>query len=564
MGNVFKKTVTRPLPSDAEIIVRQGVRLARWRDGKGKTKTSPVTTGKDGAERIRDESGTYVARYRDGNGHVVEVSTQCRDKTAAQSVLADLERKGERVRAGLLTPAEARTVEHLTVPISEHVAAYITSLEASGATPKHVAESRRVIDSVLEGCGFATLADLERSAMERWLNARRQANASARTRNVDLIRLIAFANWCTENGRLTANPFKGITRADEKADPRRKRRAMAEDELKRLLDVANRRPLLEALTVRRGKRSGERYANVRQEVRERLEAVGRERALIYKTLVLTGLRKNELATLTVSQLRLDAPIPHVELDAEDEKNREGNGVVVRADLADDLRHWLEDKLTALQAEARGKGEPIPARLPADTSLFHIPTGLIRIFDRDLATAGIQKRDERSRTLDVHALRTTFGTLLSRGGVSLRTAQAAMRHSDPKLTANVYTDPKLLDVHGALDALPMLPLDTGPKIEREQARATGTDTYGRCAVALPVALPPVEAGATLTNCGNTNTEHPNSFEMTRLGNNVGFDRGKDVLVVSDNTRSKWAMRDSNPRHPACKAGALTTELIARRP
>src|SRR5262249_15650986 len=27
--------------------------------------------------------------------------------------------------------------------------------------------------------------------------------------------------------------------------------------------------------------------------------------------------------------------------------------------------------------------------------------------------------------------------------------------------------------------------------------------------------------------------------------------------------KWAMRDSNPRHPACKAGALTAELIARR-
>src|SRR5262249_47012298 len=28
-----------------------------------------------------------------------------------------------------------------------------------------------------------------------------------------------------------------------------------------------------------------------------------------------------------------------------------------------------------------------------------------------------------------------------------------------------------------------------------------------------------------------------------------------------TSFKWAMRDSNPRRPACKAGALTTELIA---
>ena len=28
----------------------------------------------------------------------------------------------------------------------------------------------------------------------------------------------------------------------------------------------------------------------------------------------------------------------------------------------------------------------------------------------------------------------------------------MRHSKPELTANIYTDPKLLDVAGAIDAL----------------------------------------------------------------------------------------------------------------
>ena len=42
---------------------------------------------------------------------------------------------------------------------------------------------------------------------------------------------------------------------------------------------------------------------------------------------------------------------------------------------------------------------------------------------------------------------------------MRTAQAAMRHSDPSLTANVYTDPKLLDVAGAVASLPDLPLGT---------------------------------------------------------------------------------------------------------
>lgn len=70
---------------------------------------------------------------------------------------------------------------------------------------------------------------------------------------------------------------------------------------------------------------------------------------------------------------------------------------------------------------------------------------------------VVKTDDRGRTIDVHALRHTFGTHLSKVGVSLRTAQAAMRHSDPSLTANVYTDPKLLDVAGAVASLPDLPL-----------------------------------------------------------------------------------------------------------
>ena len=75
MGSLFKKTVTRPLPPGAEIITRQGERLARWRDEKRKMRTAPVTTGQNGADRIREESGTYVGRYRDGSGLVVEVST---------------------------------------------------------------------------------------------------------------------------------------------------------------------------------------------------------------------------------------------------------------------------------------------------------------------------------------------------------------------------------------------------------------------------------------------------------------------------------------------------------
>ena len=106
----------------------------------------------------------------------------------------------------------------------------------------------------------------------------------------------------------------------------------------------------------------------------------------------------------------------------------------------------------------------------DAPVFAVPDKLVKILNRDLKLAGIPKTDERGRTVDVHALRHSFGTLLSKGGVAPRTAQAAMRHSTIDLTMNTYTDPKLLDVHGALDTLPALPLNGG---ERNRERATGT-------------------------------------------------------------------------------------------
>jgi integrase len=312
--------------------------------------------------------------------------------------------------------------------------------------------------------------------------------------------------------RLAANPFDAVPKANEKADPRRQRRAMDESELVRLLDVARQRPLLDALTARKGKRRGERYAKVRPVVRERLERLGRERALIYKTLVLTGLRKKELASLTVGQLHLDEPVPFAALYAADEKNREGNEITLRDDLAADLRDWLAFKLEGLQAEAREDGEPIPARLPADTPVFKVPAALVKILDRDLVLAGIarrvkvggkwqiDKRDERGRTVDVHALRHTFGTLLSKGGVTPRTAQAAMRHSDIRLTMNVYTDPALLDVRGALDALPALPLDDLDRRQQSAALATGTDDRSASLSPRSVAPTADKQGQTLSQTG----------------------------------------------------------------
>ncbi|MCL4195044.1 MAG: site-specific integrase, partial [Thermoguttaceae bacterium] len=426
------------------------------------------------------QAGTYTAKYRDGSGIVRKVATGCRDRTAAESVLAELERRADKVRSGLRTVAEDAAVEHQAAPLATHVSAYLVTLEAEGTSPAHRANVERILKRLAADCRFNRLADLEREALERWLVSQEKAGMGGRTRNTYRAAAVAFANWCVETGRLLVNPFARVAKAAEDADPRRQRRSLTEAELTRLLDVARRRPLEDRLTVYRGRRKGQQYARLRPEVRQRLERLGRERALIYKTLVLTGLRKGELASITIGHLNLDTEPPYLTLDAANEKNREGSTIPLRADLAADLRQWIAEKAADTE-EARRQAPTIsiaPGRradgLPDDAPLFNVPDKLVRILNRDLAAAGIPKRDDRGRTVDVHALRHTFGTLLSKGGVAPRTAQAAMRHSKIDLTMNVYTDPRLLDVAGAISSLPSLPLPTGQQEAANVVSRTGTE------------------------------------------------------------------------------------------
>jgi hypothetical protein len=70
MGSVFKKTVTKPLPANAKIIERKGVRVAEWLDAKEKHHMAPVSVGRDGSDRIVVIARTYTAKYRDGSGVV--------------------------------------------------------------------------------------------------------------------------------------------------------------------------------------------------------------------------------------------------------------------------------------------------------------------------------------------------------------------------------------------------------------------------------------------------------------------------------------------------------------
>ena len=255
------------------------------------------------------------------------------------------------------------------------------------------------------------------------------------------------------------------------------------------------------------------------------ERRGRERGLIYKTLILTGLRRGELASLTVGQLELDGPVPFARLNAADEKNRQGNSIPLRADLVADLREWLEAKLHDERTAALRNGQVVPSRLGPDTPIVNVPASLVRTLDRDLQAAGIPKRDERGRVVDVHALRHSFGTMLSRNGVAPRTAQAALRHSTIDLTMNVYTDPKLLDIHGALESLPKFDLKNDPRPERIALKSTGTDPNPLSLVA-PTVAPDVARNVgnprkSLSLAVQTNTSFESRIRSSRTATGEAF-------------------------------------------
>jgi integrase len=162
--------------------------------------------------------------------------------------------------------------------------------------------------------------------------------------------------------------------------------------------------------------------------------------LIYKTLVYTGLRRGELEALEVQHLSLDGPRPFLALPGSFTKNGKEAKLPLRADLVQDLKDWLR-----------------ATKKTGDQRVFKVIKNLYKVLRLDLRWAGIPYKDELGRTIDVHALRHTTATYLSRGKVSPRVAQNFMRHADIKLTMQIYTDANLLDEAEALTALPDLPL-----------------------------------------------------------------------------------------------------------
>jgi|GEM_PF-410420 len=532
MGTLFRKTLRRPIPQSAALVEKNGQRFARWRS-RGKVVTAPVEEA-DGEQKVVVEIGTFYARFRDHTGQTVERSTGCRDETNARQKLAKWEREAEQINAGVIDAAVLEIARAAAGPLDNHIDAYEQALTAANVSAVYKANALRAVRRLKDELGFTSVREIRRDKLEQWLADAVSKGMGARTRNYYRDAIVRFANWLRDAGRLTSHDLNKLPKADERADPKRHRRALTPEEIARLLEVAARRPLEENQTVRRGKNKGQRSAELRPEVAERLLETGRERVLIYRTLICTGLRFGELRTLTVARLDLTPRAECIRLEAKNEKNRTGSTIPLRSDLAADLRAWIGEK-----------------NLNATATVFSVPAGLRRIFDRDMKAAGIPKRDERGRTIDVHAMRTTFGTLLSTSGTAPRTAQAAMRHSDIKLTMGVYTDPKLLDVRQAVENLPSITPQSTEVLKSVTSPAG--PTHPECSHDCSETggsegdfLPPADTVVTAS-------EHSGDGKKKRK--NPGNVRKKAPVTTPVITGAVSGRRDLNPRPLAPQASAL---------
>ena len=230
----------------------------------------------------------------------------------------------------------------------------------------------------------------------------------------------------------------GLKALERKAiDPAHPRRAMGMAEIGRLLAAAEQRPMLELQTIRTGPDKGKRLAEVSEETRVRAGRKGKERRLAYLLAVWTGLRRNEIRQLTWGDIQIDTIPARLTLRAKTTKSKRADALPLHPQLADELR-------ACRPAEVK----------PTDMVIGVVPN--MKCLRADLAMAKIPDKDEAGRYVDFHSLRVSLSTMLAANRVSPRAAQALMRHTDPRLTAGVYTDEKLLPLAAELLNVPSIP------------------------------------------------------------------------------------------------------------
>ena len=192
---------------------------------------------------------------------------------------------------------------------------------------------------------------------------------------------------------------------------------------------------------------------------------GVDRLVLYVFAANTGFRAEELGSLTPRSFRLDDVPPTATVRAADAKNRRKAVQVLRADVAEMMRGRL-----------KGKADDAPVWPGTWTKSA---AAMVRA---DLEAAGIPYADAEGRVFDFHAgSRVQFISFLAAAGANVKVAQTLARHSDIRLTMDVYVKRDVLNVTEGLNLMPPLPRPARPtrKSGAPGARRRGFQLHTSC-------------------------------------------------------------------------------------
>lgn len=349
------------------------------------TKRNPQTGEKE-TRRTRRWYGVW--RDSQGIRHRVPLSE---NKQAAAAMLVRAMRETEQELAGLRVPAKRQHT------LEGSLAEWEKCLANKG-TARYVRMTAHRARWLVGQCGFRQLADLAPLPVEAALaRLRNEQGRSVQTSNFYLAALAGFCRWLVRNGRLPTNPLATLCRGNVRTDRRHDRRALSEEEFRRLLaSTSNSRRVLCGLA-------------------------GPARALLYATAASSGLRASELASLTPASFSLSES-PTVRCRAAYTKNGQNALLPLPPSLVAPLRAFLADKRN---------DKPVWGK--------EWPKHAARTIRKDEADAGVAY-ETADGFADFHSLRHLFITSLFRVGVHPRTAQVLARHSTIVLTMAIYTKP----------------------------------------------------------------------------------------------------------------------------
>ncbi len=290
------------------------------------------------------------------------------------------------------------------------LAEYKKHIEAKGLSLNHIKVTIQNCSNVIVSEKWAHISDITSKSVNCYISRANELGLSIRKINSNIISLKGFCTWMTRQGYMAENPMKGIHKLKLNSDMKVKRRALSEGEINSLLE-----------------------ATVCSEVHHGL--TGEERSLVYRIALTTGLRYNEIKTLSRSDFDLDMGIVTVRA-----KNAKNSKTVILP--------LKKAELTAL----RGYFTRNPA-LPHVQAFNGMQAGAgAKMLKVDLTEAGVAYENDYGKA-DFHSLRHTFCTMLAKSGVQPQVAQRLMRHSSIDLTMNYYTHILIEDKASAIGMLP---------------------------------------------------------------------------------------------------------------